>query len=88
MNTMLGAGETEMDETPCAYSMGWFLVVPLLNLVVSNKLALILSCDPRIVLCPHIEPPGQNLENGHGSREVRERNMFSSSFGSKSLERY
>lgn len=88
MNTMLGAGATEMDETPCASLMGWFLVVPLLNLVVCNKLALILSCDPRIVLCPHIEPLGQNLENGHGSREVRERNMFSSSFGSKSLERY
>ena len=88
MNTVVGAGATEMDETPCASLMGWFMVVPLLNLVVSKKLALILSCDPRIVLCPHVQPLGQNLENGHGIWEVRERNMFPSSFGSKSLERY
>lgn len=47
---MLGAGATEVEETPCVSSMGWFVVVPFLNLVASNKLVLILSCDPRIVL--------------------------------------
>ena len=47
---MLGAGATEVDETPRASSMGCFMVVPFSSLVASNKLALVLSCDPRIVL--------------------------------------
>ena len=42
----------------------------------------------RIFLCPHAKPLGQNLGNGHGSQEVREKDMFLSSFGGKSSERH
>lgn len=43
----MGAGEAERVAAPCASTLCWFMVVPLLTLVVSDKVPFIRRCVPQ-----------------------------------------